>query len=157
MQTRARTYASCWDGGFADALTDDTTWRQQLRDADANGIASRRAYLGSQIRRETHSGKTQGQFKPRPRVPGAGDSYAWCCSIAGAMNRAHKYTCTPASGCKRCPRYQDDQDWLDAKTTKRHEFFVPALSAGTPRVQVSRKFWCRLFDVQDAALQTLQW
>ena len=67
------------------------------------------------------------------------------------MNRAHKYT------RQRCPRYQDDQDWLDAKTTKRHEFFVPALSAGTPRVQVSRKFWCRLFDVQDAALQTLQW
>ena len=66
------------------------------------------------------------------------------------MNRAHKYT------RQRCPRYQDGQAWLAAKITKRHEFFVPALSVGTPRVQVSRKFWCRLFDVQDVALQTLQ-
>jgi hypothetical protein len=66
------------------------------------------------------------------------------------MNRAHKYT------RQRCPRYQDGQDWLAAKITKRHEFFVPALSAGAPRVQVSCKFLCRLFDVQDTALQTLQ-
>jgi hypothetical protein len=38
-------FACCRNGGFADALT--ASWRQQLRDADANGIASRRAYLGS--------------------------------------------------------------------------------------------------------------
>jgi hypothetical protein len=50
-------FVCCRNGGFADALT--ATWRQQLRDADANGIASRRAYLGSLIRRETHSGKTR--------------------------------------------------------------------------------------------------
>ena len=44
----------------------------------------------------------------------------------------------------------------NGKITKRHEYFVPALSPGTPRVQVSRKYWTRLFDVYHNQLKTLQ-
>ncbi len=76
------------------------------------------------------------------------------------MNEPSATSTTPASGARDTTRTVVKIYWLAAKIAKRHEFFVPALSVGAhppPRVQVSRKFWwCRLFDVQNAALKTLQ-
>ena len=141
-------YACCLDGGFSAAQI--TTWRQQLRDADAKGPGFRRAYLLSLMGRQSHSGRPSNQFKSRPHVAGAAGSCAWCSTVAGPLERAHRYNAT------KCPQYQHGQDWLDGKITKRHEFFVPALSQGTPRVRVSRKFWTRLFDVYTDALKSLQ-
>ena len=140
-------YACCLNGGFSAAQI--TTWRQQLRDADAKGPGFRRAYLLSLMGRQSHSGRPSNQFKSRPHVAGATGSCAWCSTVA-ALDRAHRYNAT------KCPQYQHGQDWLDGKITKRHEFFVPALSQGTPRVRVSRKFWTRLFDVYTDALKSLQ-
>ena len=141
-------YACCLDGGFSAAQI--TTWRQQLRDADAKGSGVRRAYLLSLMGRQSHSGSASGQFKSRPHVAGAAGSCAWCSTVAGPLDRAHWYNAT------KCPQYQQGQDWLAGKITKRHEFFVPALSQGTARLRVSRKFWTRLFDVNTYALKSLQ-
>ena len=140
-------HACCVNGGFSDALA--TTWRQQLRDASAKGTAFRRAYLLALMGRQQHSGKLSGQFRSRPHVAGPAGSCAWCSTVRGPLDRSHRYNA-------KCPRYQEGQQWLNGKITKRHEYFVPALSPGTPRVQVSRKYWTRLFDVYHKQLKTLQ-
>ena len=107
-------YACCLNGGFSEAQI--TTWRQQLRDADAKGPGFRRAYLLSLMGRQSHSGRPSGQFKSRPRVAGATGSCAWYSTVAGPLDRAHWYN------ANKCPQYQQGQDWLNGKITKRSSF-----------------------------------
>jgi hypothetical protein len=102
------------DGGFSAAQI--TTWRQQLRDADAKGPGVRRAYLLSLMGRQSHSGRPSGQFKSRLRVAGATGSCAWYSTVAGPLDRAHWYN------ANKCPQYQQGQDWLNGKITKRSSF-----------------------------------